>query len=105
MKISEFRKLIREEIRKVVKEENLQSFGRNGREWKDSKNYSYTIHTGGNGQYIFSVYGPDKKLVDSYYVRNDIAKIKASPYYDAYKRVRDAWNPSEYGEENPLFGY
>jgi hypothetical protein len=105
MKTTEFRKLIREEIRKIVKEEKLQSFGRNGREWKDSKNYYYAIHTGGNGQYIFSVYGPDKKRVDSYYVRNDIDKIKASPYYDAYKQVRDAWNPGEYGEKNPLFGY
>lgn len=103
MKTTEFRKLIREEIRKVLKEEFLQSTGRGS--WKDSKNYSYSIHTGGNGQYIFSVYGPDKKLIDSFYVRNDIAKIKASPYYDAYKQVRDRWNPNEYGEKNSLFGY
>lgn len=107
MNKQELRQIIKEEINKVLNKEELQWAGGPGgqRLWKDDEHY-YTVVTDPNtGQYKFLVLDKNKNKKVSYLVKSEFKKIKSSPYYEAYKEVRDNWNPNEYGSENSLFGY
>jgi hypothetical protein len=105
MKVSEFRNLIREEVRKVLKE-SLKSYLKHGdRVWGDGQ-YEYTVDVNEEGKYEFIVIDiKSSKVIARFLTKSEINKIKKSPYYDAYVQVRDAWNPDPYGSKNPLFGY